>query len=118
MDPSNGSESHYQGKTALITGASRGIGAAVARRLARAGANLVINHREARGRSGKLAEALCAEAEAAGVRAISVPADIGKKKGTPSKRGAPGYRFVDLAGYAATSATWNDLRCSALLTRI
>jgi NAD(P)-dependent dehydrogenase (short-subunit alcohol dehydrogenase family) len=72
-------ESYFQGKVALITGASRGIGAAVARRLARAGVDLVINHREGRGRSGKLAEALCREVEVEGVRAIAVPADIAKK---------------------------------------
>ncbi len=79
MNSSNEAEPHFQGKVALITGGSRGIGAAVARRLARAGVNLVINHRSGRGRSGELAEALCREAEEAGVHAISVPADIGKK---------------------------------------
>ncbi len=74
------SESDYKDKVALITGASRGIGAAVARRLARAGVNLVVNHREGRGRSGKLAEEVCREAESEGVRAIPVPADISSKK--------------------------------------
>ncbi|MEE9241412.1 MAG: SDR family oxidoreductase [bacterium] len=74
------SESDYKGKVALITGASRGIGAAVARRLARAGVNLVINHRQERGRSGKLAEEVCRDSESEGVRAIPVPADISDKK--------------------------------------
>jgi NAD(P)-dependent dehydrogenase (short-subunit alcohol dehydrogenase family) len=74
------SESDYKDKVALITGSSRGIGAAVARRLAQAGVHLVVNHREGRGRSGQLAGEVCQYAEAEGVRAIPVPADISSKK--------------------------------------
>ncbi len=73
-------EPYFKDKVALVTGASRGIGAEVARRLARAGANLVVNHRDAKGRSAKLAEALCEELSAFGVRAIAVAADISKKE--------------------------------------
>ncbi len=73
-------EPYFRDKVALITGGSRGIGAAVARRLARAGAHLVVNHREGRGRSEELAAAVCREAEASGVRAVAVAADISKKE--------------------------------------
>ena len=53
------------GKTALVTGASRGIGAAVARELARAGAAVVIGYRAGQ----EEAEALAAELGARAVQA-------------------------------------------------
>ena len=73
-------EEHFRGRVALVTGGSRGIGAAVVRRLARAGADVAVNHREAKGRSAELAAAVCREAEALGVRAAAVAADISQKE--------------------------------------
>jgi NAD(P)-dependent dehydrogenase (short-subunit alcohol dehydrogenase family) len=58
--------------TLLITGGSRGIGAATARLAARKGYPVAINYREARDQ----AEALVAEIEAAGGRAMAVRADV------------------------------------------
>lgn len=59
-------------RTVLITGASRGIGAATSRLLAAEGANVVINYRD----KAKRAEAVVAEIEAAGGTASAVRADI------------------------------------------
>jgi 3-oxoacyl-[acyl-carrier protein] reductase len=62
-----------KGKTALITGGSRGIGAAIARRLAADGANVVISYAA----STEKAEALVRELEDKGIRAAAIKADQG-----------------------------------------
>jgi 3-oxoacyl-[acyl-carrier protein] reductase len=60
------------GKVALITGASRGIGAAVAQLLAERGAAIVINYRS----KGSRAEEVAAHIVASGSRAILAQANI------------------------------------------
>jgi len=60
------------GKTALVTGSSRGIGADTARYLAEGGANVVINFRNKAPRAEKLA----AELRELGVEVLTVGADL------------------------------------------
>ena len=62
-----------RGSTALVTGASAGIGLAVARRLARAGANLVLAARRP-----EPLESAAASLRASGVKAIAVPTDVAR----------------------------------------
>lgn len=60
------------GKTAIVTGSSRGIGADTAQLLAAEGANVVINYRSKAPRANKVVKAI----EEAGGRAIAVQGDL------------------------------------------
>jgi NAD(P)-dependent dehydrogenase (short-subunit alcohol dehydrogenase family) len=64
-------------KTALVTGASRGIGRATAAALARAGAHVVVHY----GRSEREAETLVSEIQTAGGVANAISADLGTPHG-------------------------------------
>ena len=63
------------GKTAIVTGASKGIGAAIAKALAAAGAAVAVNY--ASDKEG--AERVVAEITGKGGRAIAVGADVSKQ---------------------------------------
>src|SRR5262245_46979698 len=65
-----------KGHTALVTGGSRGIGAAVCRALAEAGAAVAINCRERIGQAEQLAD----EIGKHGGRAIAVAADVSQRE--------------------------------------
>ena len=60
-----------RGRRALVTGASRGIGAAIARRLAAQGTDVVLA-----ARSADAIEILAKELAESGVRALAVPTDL------------------------------------------
>jgi 3-oxoacyl-[acyl-carrier protein] reductase len=59
-------------RAALVTGASRGIGKAVAIALARAGADVAVNYRQ----EEAAAHAVCAEVRRLGRRAVPIQADV------------------------------------------
>src|SRR5438046_2095638 len=61
-----------RGHTALVTGGSRGIGAAISKALAQAGVAVAINYRERADEANKLVETI---AKANG-RAVAIPADV------------------------------------------
>ncbi|NLS18753.1 glucose 1-dehydrogenase [Rhizobium sp. P40RR-XXII] len=63
----------FENKTVVITGASRGIGAAIARRFAREGANLVVSANE------ESVHAVADEIKAGGGKAISFVGDVTDK---------------------------------------
>jgi 3-oxoacyl-[acyl-carrier protein] reductase len=66
-----------ENKTALVTGASRGIGRATALALARAGAHVLVHY----GRSAQEAESVVAAIQAVGGRANAISADLASPDG-------------------------------------
>ncbi|PNG27963.1 SDR family NAD(P)-dependent oxidoreductase [Methylocella silvestris] len=67
--------SKLSGKTAIVTGASKGIGAAIAKSLAAEGAAVVVNYAS----SKEGAQAVVADIKAKGGKAIAVQGDVAKE---------------------------------------
>lgn len=66
------SEKQFEGKSAIVTGATRGIGKAIALELAKRGANVAFNY----SKSADEAEILKAEIEGLGVKVFSASCDV------------------------------------------
>jgi 3-oxoacyl-[acyl-carrier protein] reductase len=66
------SEKQYEGKSAIVTGATRGIGRAIALELAKRGANVAFNY----SKSADEADKLKAEIEASGVKCFAAQCDV------------------------------------------
>jgi len=106
------------GKIALVTGASRGIGHEIALAFAREGADVACNYHRSRAE----AEQLVAEIEAMGRGAIAIPADVAREDDVARMRDAAMERFgrvdilVNNAGFATLHpiatmpiAAWDDM---------
>ncbi|AFH64275.2 3-ketoacyl-ACP reductase [Paenibacillus mucilaginosus K02] len=69
-------ESMLTGKVALVTGASRGIGRAIAVALAEAGADVVVNYAGSEGAASETVQAV----EALGRKAVKIKANVGQSQ--------------------------------------
>jgi enoyl-[acyl-carrier protein] reductase III len=80
------------GKIALVTGASRGIGRAIARKLAASGCDMAVNYYNAYDE----AEAICAEIRAMGRRACAIQGNVGNPESVEEIFAEFGRQFPSL----------------------
>lgn len=90
----------WHGKVALVTGASRGIGRAIALRLAQDGALVAVHY----GSNGEAAEEVVREIEHAGGAAFAIGADLASMEGVEALYGA-----LDAALLQRTGSTSIDI---------
>ena len=86
------SKQPLEGKVALVTGASRGIGAAAAKRLAQAGAAVVINYYQ----NKEAALGVLREIESAGGRAVVLQADVKREEQIAAMVAAARQKFSSI----------------------
>lgn len=65
-----------ENKVALVTGASRGLGAGIAKTLARAGADVIVNYKYAE----EQADAVVADIQSMGCKSIAIQADVSREE--------------------------------------
>jgi 3-oxoacyl-[acyl-carrier protein] reductase len=100
------------GRIALVTGGSRGIGSAVVRRLAQAGADVAVNYRRDRVAAVRTVK----EAEALGVRAaafrasVASPSELTKMHVAVEKTLGPISILVNNAGVASSAESVADIK--------
>jgi 3-oxoacyl-[acyl-carrier protein] reductase len=100
MDPTV--DGRFAGKVALITGGSRGIGAAISARFARDGAKVVVNYRA----NAEAADRVVGQISALGGEAFAVKADVGQVEAAQSLVAAAVERFGRLDILVNNAATF------------
>ena len=98
--------SKLTGKVAVVTGASKGIGAGIARRLAAEGAAVVVNY--ASSREG--ADKVVADIESAGGKAVAV-------QGNVAAAADVNRMFAEAKSAFGSSTSWSTTRASTGSTR-
>lgn len=91
----------FTGKTALVTGSGRGIGRAIALKLAELGAHVVINYVH----NQEPAEEAALQIRALGRQALAVRANVGKEEGLKTLFGQIGDQFGRLDFFISNAAS-------------
>ena len=93
-------------KVAIVTGASRGIGASIAKRLAREGITVIVNYAGREADANQVVEDIKAE----GGKATAIQADVAVPAQVAALKAALGVTSLAEAGTARVPAARGDLR--------